>query len=131
MVIENFHGYSTGGRHLFFLRFYFFPASLAFGVSIEKLVVILTVLQLFVTWDFLYPYVPRELYFWSCLFDNLYGFCHLMDVLFFRLRKISSMSLLKVFSVPLTCIFLCSLFFIYNYSLILSFFGIPDFLGQY
>lgn len=40
--------------------------------------------------------------FWSCLFGRLNDPCALKDITFFRLEKCSSMSLLKIFSVPLT-----------------------------
>jgi hypothetical protein len=42
--------------------------------------------------------------FWSSLFGVLCASCTFIDMSFFRLGKFSSMILLKIISVPLTCI---------------------------
>lgn len=43
-----------------------------------------------------------QIFFWSCLFDNIYASCILISICFFRLGNFYSIILLKTFSVPLT-----------------------------
>jgi hypothetical protein len=45
-----------------------------------------------------------EIFFWSCLFDVIYGSCTLIRTCFFILGNFYSMILLKIFSVPLICV---------------------------
>jgi hypothetical protein len=44
----------------------------------------------------------EEFLFWSCLFAVLEASCMFMGISFFRLRKLSSIILLKIFTVPLS-----------------------------